>query len=153
MRTILRHNEILYLISKKHWVVLANPVLFIVTYAAIVLMVYLAHKDIGNLLLYGFPIPIAFLIWKSLDRKYDLWVVTNHRVIDEWGVLTRNSKQSPLDKIHNISCKQSIMGRILGYGTVEIQTAAEMGSTVYRYVSKPNLLKELIMRGMERYRE
>lgn len=87
---------------------------------------------------------------EALDRKHNIWVITNHRVVDEWGVLTHNAKESPLDRIHNVSYSQTIMGRIFDYGTVEMQTAAEVGITTYKYVSKPKLLKELIMRARER---
>ncbi len=41
---------------------------------------------------------------------------------------------------------QSLLGRILGYGEVEIQTAAEDGATIYRMVKNPLLLKDTIAR-------
>ena len=74
-------------------------------------------------------------------------------MIDEFGVFTLNSKESPLDKINNVSYNQTIWGRILGYGDVQIQTAAEIGSTTYRMVEKPEKLKDTITLMQEEYKK
>ena len=63
---------------------------------------------------------------------------------DEYGVISLNSKESPLDKINNVTYEQSIWGRMFGYGNVQIQTAAEIGSTVYYMVEKPQELNDTI---------
>ena len=60
------------------------------------------------------------------------------RVVDESG-FTRY-RESPLDKINNVEYDQPIWGRILGYGNVDIQTAAEMGETKYTH-SSPQIIK------------
>jgi uncharacterized membrane protein YdbT with pleckstrin-like domain len=77
--------------------------------------------------------------------------VTNLRVIDEQGIFRRYSKESPLDKINNLSYDQSLLGRIMNYGDVEIQTAAEKGATIYRRVAKPKKLKETIAHYRDEY--
>src|SRR5688500_20155426 len=59
--------------------------------------------------------------------KVNIWVVTNYRVIDEAGLFSHFAKESPLEKINNVSYDQSLWGRILNFGHVEIQTAAEIG--------------------------
>ena len=45
------------------------------------------------------------------------------------------------------------MGRIFGYGDVQIQTAAEMGSTTHKMVEKPMLLKDTITKCQDDYRQ
>ena len=72
-----------------------------------------------------------------LNWSHNLWAVTNLRVIDETGFFTRYSKESPLDKINNVEYDQSVWGRILGFGNVDIQTAAEMGETLYDLIHHP----------------
>jgi uncharacterized membrane protein YdbT with pleckstrin-like domain len=79
--------------------------------------------------------------------------VTNLRVIDEKGVLTNNSKESPLDKINNVSYHQSFWGKLFGYGNVQIQTAAEIGATTYNMLEKPKLLKDTITQMQEEYKQ
>jgi uncharacterized membrane protein YdbT with pleckstrin-like domain len=88
-----------------------------------------------------------------LDRKYDIWVVTNLRIIDEFGVLSHNAKESPIDKVNNISFTQTFWGRLFGYGNVQIQTAAESGITTYYYVSNPRLLTDTVTKCQEDFRQ
>ena len=85
--------------------------------------------------------------------RCDLWAVTSSRVIDEWGVLSHHAKESPLDKVNNISYEQTLTGRMLGYGSVQIQTAAEMGATTYDLVTNPKGLKDAVTRSQEKMKE
>ena len=75
------------------------------------------------------------------------------RVVDESGFFTRYSKESPLDKINNVEYDQPLMGRIFGYGNVDIQTAAEMGETKYTLIHHPKLLKDTITNAQEEYKK
>ncbi len=95
---------------------------------------------------------ICFFAYKIVERKNNLWAVTNLRVIDESGVFSRNSKESPLDKINNVSYNQSIWGRMFGYGSVQIQTAAEVGASTYNLVERPKELKDTITQMQEEYK-
>jgi uncharacterized membrane protein YdbT with pleckstrin-like domain len=82
----------------------------------------------------------------------NIWVVTNYRVIDEAGLLNHYAKESPLEKINNVSYDQSIWGRILNFGHVEIQTAAEIGATDYYNVHRPKTLKDTITLAQAEYK-
>lgn len=146
MRTDLKKDEIVVLVIRPHWFVLVWPTIF--TVIGIILGIL-----IGN---YGYIIPfilICYLGYKIVQRNNNLWAVTNLRVIDEFGVFSHNSKESPLDKINNVTYKQSIWGRIFGYGNVQIQTAAEIGSTTYSTVEKPKELKDTITKMQEEYKK
>ena len=153
MRTELKPKEKLILELNRHWVVLVKPVFFFLLFAIATLVAFGYSPKAGNILLLITIIPLLFLIWKILVRHFDIWAVTNFRVIDEFGVLSRNSKESPLDKINNISFNQSLVGRIFGYGSVEIQTAAEMGATTYHLITSPKLLKDTVTEYQENYRQ
>ena len=145
MRTILKKDENVVLVIRPHWFVLVWPSLFVLI--GIILGVL-----IGN---YGYIIPLVLLLnlgYQIVQRNNNLWAVTNLRVIDEFGVFSHNSKESPLDKINNVTYEQNIWGRIFGYGNVQIQTAAEIGSTVYYRVEKPKELKDTITFMQEEYK-
>lgn len=47
--------------------------------------------------------------------------VTNHRVIYRRGFITRHTDEMNIDKIESVIVEQSILGRILGYGTIDIR--------------------------------
>jgi hypothetical protein len=67
--------------------------------------------------------------------------------------MTRVTMECPLDKINNVSYSQNIWGRIFGFDTVIIQTAAHHGATIYSNVHNPQLLKETITTMQEEYKK
>jgi uncharacterized membrane protein YdbT with pleckstrin-like domain len=100
----------------------------------------------------AFAAAAAWAAWRWLEWGADLWVVTTQRVIDESGVLSVRVVDSPLDKIHNVACEQSLWGRVLGFGDLALQTGAESGTTVIARVARPFEAKDAILDSQERYK-
>ncbi|CAN5472740.1 hypothetical protein BH10BAC5_BH10BAC5_12600 [soil metagenome] len=150
MNTSLKSNEHIVLITRRHWkLLIPSAALF-----AFILGISIAIISSGYNFGYYLPIfPLIYFLYKLMDRQTDLWAVTNLRVIDEKGVFTKNSKESPIDKINNVSYEQSFWGRLFHYGDVEIQTAAEIGETVYHDVQNPKLLQDTITTIQEDYKK
>ncbi len=145
MKTQLKNDEKIILETKPHWLTLVVPffVMLIVSILGIIVGSY------GLLLVLVF---VGYFVYKIIQRNNNLWIVTNLRVIDEYGVFSNNSKESPLDKINNVSYLQTFLGKIFGYGNVQIQTAAEIGSTTYFSVENPKELKDTITQMQEEYK-
>ena len=146
MKTQLKKDEKIIMETKLHWLTLVGPffIMLIVSILGIIAGSY------GLLLVL---VSAGYFIYKIIQRNNNLWIVTNLRVIDEYGVFSNNAKESPLDKINNVSYLQSFLGRIFGYGNVQIQTAAEVGSTTYFSVENPKELKDTITHMQEEYRQ
>jgi uncharacterized membrane protein YdbT with pleckstrin-like domain len=90
--------------------------------------------------------------WKLLVLRSNEYVLTNLRVIRKTGILTQQSMDSRLDKVNNIEHRQSFWGRLLNIGDVEIDTASETGTAVFRSLSRPLDFKRHIAAEVERYR-
>jgi len=152
MRTLLKTNEKIIFKTYKHWLVLLPAALIALLISGFSLYFYFSaeKKNIIYLLLVLFA--VGFLVYKYFERLYDVWVVTNLRVIDEEGVFSIKAKESPLEKINNTSYQQSFLGRIMKYGNVQIQTAAELGMTNYSFLMYPNKLKDAITTAQEEYK-
>jgi len=147
MRTALKKEEKILIIIRQHWIKLALP--FFIWLLAAVLLIWLTQTT-------GFIITLVaalYPMYEYLNWKNNLWCVTNLRVVDESGFFSRYSKESPLDKINNVEYDQSIWGRIFGYGSVDIQTAAELGETTYEMIHHPKLLKDTITHAQEEYKK
>jgi uncharacterized membrane protein YdbT with pleckstrin-like domain len=145
MKTQLKKDEKIIMETKPHWLTLVGP-FFLMLICSIMGII------IGS---YGLLIVLVFVgyfVYKIVQRNNNLWIVTNLRVIDEYGVFSNNTKESPLDKINNVSYLQSFFGKIFGYGNVQIQTAAEIGSTTYFSVENPRELKDTITHMQEEYK-
>ena len=145
MKTELKKDEKLIFQSQPHWFTLVGPAIITLIALTIGFAVGGAGILIGVLC-------IGYFIYKVVERSNNLWAVTNLRVIDEFGVFSNNSKESPLDKINNVSYNQSFWGKIFGYGNIQIQTAAEIGSTTYVAVENPKELKDTITHMQEEYK-
>jgi membrane protein YdbS with pleckstrin-like domain len=73
-----------------------------------------------------------------------IYVVTDRRLLRMTGIFSRSSMDSYLDKINNVECRQSFLGRIFGFGDLEIDTASETGAEVFPQISAPLTFKRAI---------
>jgi uncharacterized membrane protein YdbT with pleckstrin-like domain len=62
----------------------------------------------------------TLFIAPALARWADEFVVTNKRVIVKTGIFSRRTLEMNLNKIESVNVDQSIMGRMLGYGTITV---------------------------------
>lgn len=144
MRTELKKDEKKLIIIRQHWLRLVLP-FFAWLVLAILLFWWLKFSTALIIVLLAAIYPlIEYVNWKN-----NIWCVTNMRVVDESGFFSRYSKESPLDKINNVEYDQTLWGRLLGYGSVDIQTAAELGETRYEFIHHPKLLKDTITHARE----
>lgn len=146
MKTLLKNGEELILEKRPHWIVLVKP-------ALMSLLAAIAGLVLGKMGIIIYIFAIAYFVYEMLLRNNNIWAITNLRVINENGVFSSNALESPLEKINNISYNQPFWGKIMGYGHVEIQTAAEVGATIYYYVENPQEVKDTITRMQEIYKE
>lgn len=144
MRSKLRPGERVLTKTQKHWSVLARPVALLSLFVLFLLLLPESLAEFRTPLLIIILCCAGYLAVAFYRRKANIWVVTDMRIIDEWGLFTHNAKESSLDKINNVFCRQSPLGRLLGYGDIEIQTAAEQGASVITLVSHPRELQEAI---------
>jgi len=94
----------------------------------------------------------AVVGWKYLKLQANQFLVTNHRVIRQTGLLSVASMDSRLDKVNNVEHRQTLWGRLLGYGDVEIDTASEVGKALFVDIANPLEFKHAIVQAAESYR-
>ena len=100
--------------------------------------VYIAGLAVAGLNLLGFFNQL--LTW--LNTTY---VLTSRRVIQVTGVLSKRSFDSSLEKINDINLSQSFWGRLLGYGTLSVMTASEMGFSSMHNLADPAGFKRAML--------
>jgi membrane protein YdbS with pleckstrin-like domain len=93
---------------------------------------YLLFKSIFIFLGAGLAIWYVFLSWKR-----NVWYITNKRLIEEEGVFTKNVKETPLEKINNVTYQKDPLGMVFNYGTVYVESAAKDGMTMMKMMPKP----------------
>jgi uncharacterized membrane protein YdbT with pleckstrin-like domain len=92
------------------------------------------------------------ILWKLLVLRSYEHVLTNRRMIQQIGIFNKRSMDAPLDKVNNVEHWQTLWGRILGYGDVEIDTASEHGATRFTDIARPLEFKSAIVGATEAYR-
>jgi|SoiMethySBSTD1v2_1073268.scaffolds.fasta_scaffold373582_2 uncharacterized membrane protein YdbT with pleckstrin-like domain len=100
-----------------HWLVFVVPILLLI--AAIWL--FFLGGDIAKIL--AFILMIGVLgtgLSGVIERQTSEFAVTNKRVLIKTGLIRRHSLETLLSKIESIGVDQSLLGRILGFGTIVI---------------------------------
>lgn len=91
-------------------------------------------------------------LWGLMLLRSNEYVLTTHRLILQTGLLSKRSMDSRLDKVNNVEHRQTLWGRILGFGDLEIDTASETGAAIFPRISRPLDFKRAILGAVEEYR-
>lgn len=71
-----------------------------------------------------------------IDRWQSEFVITNRRIIIKTGLIARRTVEMNLSKIESVNVDQSVMGRILSYGSITIIGTGGTRETFHN-ISKP----------------
>ena len=90
---------------------------------------------------------ITFIFW--VDYYFDVWIITTSRIVDieQIGLFRRNVSELECSKIQDVTTEiHGILPTILNYGVVYVQTAGKKTRFVFKEVSNPSLIRELIIK-------
>mgnify|MGYP001237539471 CR=1 FL=1 len=134
---MLTKDEHVVLHLHPHWKVLIRPALvFVLAVAAVVAaLVLLPDGTAGTIGRYAVAAVCLVLVcwlslWPFLVWRTTHYIFTNERVILQVGVLTRERRDIPLARINDHSMTQRFIERLLGCGTLTIESAGERGQSV-----------------------
>jgi membrane protein YdbS with pleckstrin-like domain len=132
--------------ARYHWVFYGFSIVVVVLAAALGLASLRATQqqagdEIGRPLAWIAAAFVVIALIAFLARRFranlDEFVVTNRRVIRKVGLVAREIQHAPLEKIQDVTIEQGILGRMLGYGTVIVETASEKGMLIFPAVASP----------------
>jgi len=90
---------------------------------------------------------VVWVRWRSIT-----YTLTDQRIKIESGVFGRQEKVIPIDRIQDCSTRQSIIGRMIGYGRVEIDAAGAQGAEVLDHLPQPGDFRDQVFVQSERRR-
>lgn len=149
LERLLGENEAVVFKTRQHWMVILGSVL--VNGLAMLLIIAGALAFVsatGGLSSLALLLIIPFggkLILDIANWWNEVYVVTNRRVIQLEGIFNKHSIDSSLEKVNDVVLDQSVLGRLLDYGTVEILTASEAGRNTFYRVARPVLFKTTML--------
>ena len=149
-------GENLILKLHQHWIFVAKSLMIPV---ALLLLVAVADFVIGPghgirtpLTLGIVAIAILWLIVVWIRWRSIVYTLTDQRIKLESGVFSRSEKIIPIDRIQDCTTRQSLVGRILGYGRVEVDAAGAQGAEVLEHLPKPGVFRDHVFVQSERRR-
>ena len=120
-----------------HWKTLVRPVgLAFVIVAALLVGEFLipAGREAAVERLAAGVVAIVLLMWwltyPVLVWKTTQYEITTRRMRLRDGILTRNGRDIPLSRITDVSFRKGILDRLLGCGTLVVESAGEHGELV-----------------------
>lgn len=95
---------------------------------------------------------IAFLV-KLAEWRTTHFVLTTDRLIVRSGVLSKQSREIPLERINDLSYHQSLFERLVGAGDLVIESAGERGQDTFSRVPHPERVQQLVYAEIESNRQ
>jgi uncharacterized membrane protein YdbT with pleckstrin-like domain len=124
VHSVLQPGETIKAIGRLHWVNYLKA--FLLAAIAGVLLLYGQQEAtpvgrsavyVGWLLL---ALAVVIFLGAWFHRQMTELSVTNHRVIYKTGFIRRHTVEMNMDKVETVNVDQTILGRILGYGTIHV---------------------------------
>jgi uncharacterized membrane protein YdbT with pleckstrin-like domain len=155
-RQLLADHEEIRFELRPHWLALVEPAFWtIVTLAILFVGSRIANnKDWetgGNQIfsLLALAVWIFFAVLPFLRWQFTMFVLTTDRLITRSGIIAKNSKEIPLERINDVAFHQNVFERIVGAGDLLIESAGERGQEVISNVRKPEEVQLAIYRESE----
>ena len=153
-------GENLILKEHPHWVVLIKSVLIPVVLVILVVIAdftvlgpdhYVPHLrtylSLGVVALALLWLIVVWIRWQSTT-----YTLTDQRIKIETGVFGRQEKVIPIDRVQDCTTRMSVMGRMLGYGRVEIDAAGAQGAEVLNHLPNPGSFRDQVFMQSEKRR-
>lgn len=154
---LLADHERIVFDLKPHWVALIPMVFWTVLFIALWVLGYNVSKDqlddpglaqniIAIACLAGifFLAGVPFMRWSTTH-----FVLTTDRLITRSGVIAKQSREIPLERINDVTFNQSALERALGAGDLLIESAGERGQSRITNVRHPEEVQLTIYKETE----
>lgn len=90
---------------------------------------------------------VVWIGWRSVT-----YTLTDQRITIETGIFSRQEKIIPIDRVQDCTTRQSLFGRVLGFGRVEVDAAGARGAEVLDYLPNPGAFRDQVFMQSEKRR-
>jgi uncharacterized membrane protein YdbT with pleckstrin-like domain len=155
-RRLLIEGEELVLDRRPHWIALVGPAL--VAIVGLIVAAWVSSTTaFDGLVWLPWVVYVVVLLVYPLPRLIS-WLtsnfaVTSDRVIHREGFIAKRSMEIPLEAINDVRFDQGIIDRMLGAGTLVIQSASEQGRQVFDNIRDPEGVQRTIYHEGEKNKE
>jgi uncharacterized membrane protein YdbT with pleckstrin-like domain len=131
--SMLARGEKVVFTAHSHWKNLIGPllVLLLAAVAVVVGLVRLVPDPATQawwrwtIVVVATVLVLAFALWPFLAWLASTDTLTTRRLISRRGVMSREGREIPIDRVQAVSYRRTLLDRMLGCGTLVVQTAGE----------------------------
>ena len=156
--SLLATGEQVLLVRQRHWLTFLEAgrwfVAALLAGLAALLLDQTVPEDgavgfLGAMLDWGFWIFLAIGLigvgWYFLVWKVERYLVTTRRVIEAGGVINKYTRDTSLAAITDMIVGHPWVGRLLGYGEIDLLTASEAGTSKIRFLPDADGFKKELL--------
>jgi uncharacterized membrane protein YdbT with pleckstrin-like domain len=92
---------------------------------------------------------LVFTVLPIMRWMFTNFVLTTDRIITRRGIVAKQSKEIPLERINDIAFNQTVFERMIGAGDLLIESAGERGQERISDVRKPEEVQKTIYKYSE----
>lgn len=121
--TVLQPGETVARTGRLHWITYGKAILTFIVGGAVLWLEYAQQIDRFILAVTALLAALVFLFF-LVQAWFVQWTtefaVTDRRIIYKRGFINRHTAEMHMDKVESVKVDQSILGRMLDYGTIRV---------------------------------
>ena len=162
--SLLATGERVLLVRQRHWLTFLEAGRWFVLALGAGIAVLLLDQGVpeggfvgflGSLLDWGFwlflLIGVLGVGWYFLVWRVERYLVTTRRVIEAGGVINKYTRDTSLQMITDMVVGHPWLGRIVGYGEIDLLTGAEAGTSKIRFLPDADDFKKALLDAKHEY--
>jgi uncharacterized membrane protein YdbT with pleckstrin-like domain len=146
--SVLQPGEVIIVTARLHWIIYGWAFACFVAGVALLWLEF-RYAGSGALLAVTALGAAAIFVSAFLYAWFIRWItefaVTSRRVISKRGFIWRKTEEMNMDKVETVDINQSILGRILNYGSIRITGTGGTNDIVVDRVAAPFVLRNAII--------
>lgn len=134
-------GEAVIIHTRTHWKVLLGAIVWIVLgiVGLVLLLTLLPSGGVQDAVRWVGVAAIAiallwFALWPLVRWLSSSYTITDQRIMERTGVIRQTGRNIPLQRVSGVSFEKDVIDRMLGCGTLKIQSSADSTDVIFRDV-------------------
>jgi hypothetical protein len=162
--SLLAQGERVLLVRQRHWLTFLEAGRWFVLAFVVAIVVFVLDSGLSDDGVVGFlSTPLDWLFWILLAAgilgvgwyllvwRVERYIVTTRRVIEVGGVVNKYARDTSLPMITDMIVGHPWLGRIVGYGEIDLLTASEAGTSKIRFLPDADGFKRTLLDARHEY--
>jgi uncharacterized membrane protein YdbT with pleckstrin-like domain len=99
----------------------------------------------GTALIITAVIAVVVVVWTLLETIRWKYTITNRRVFVRHGLVSVNEQTARLERVQDVTLRQTLFDRLFGVGKLDIDTAgSEGGALEFKALTQPTQVREVL---------